>query len=215
MSLYHKINGPFKRDMSIKTKPLIIGEWSIPEFKLLKDIDWVSYEKIDGMNIRVMYDGEQVTFGGRTEKAMIPAHLLEMLGKTFTIERMKGVFPDREEGQTVTIFGEGTGYKIQKGCKYFNNEKIVSLIMFDAKIGHWYLKDTDVNIIANSFGLTTAPFVKIGTLDELFEIVRNGLKSNYGDFNAEGIVAKPALNLFDRGGRRIITKIKHKDFFNI
>jgi hypothetical protein len=41
---------------------------------------------------------------------------------------------------------------------------------------------------------------------------RGGLKSQWGDFEAEGIVARPKVDLFDRGGNRIICKIKGKDF---
>jgi hypothetical protein len=33
-----------------------------------------------------------------------------------------------------------------------------------------------------------------------------------GDFIAEGLVAKPAVELRNRRGERIVVKIKHKDF---
>lgn len=39
-----------------------------------------------------------------------------------------------------------------------------------------------------------------------------GFKSQWGDFIAEGIVARPMTELKNRNGSRIITKIKHKDF---
>jgi hypothetical protein len=42
--------------------------------------------------------------------------------------------------------------------------------------------------------------------------VQNGFTSQWGDFAAEGIVARPKIELKTRGGKRIITKIKHKDF---
>ena len=45
-------------------------------------------------------------------------------------------------------------------------------------------------------------------------LVRKGVGSEWGDFPAEGIVARPATELCTRGGGRIITKIKHKDFAN-
>lgn len=43
---------------------------------------------------------------------------------------------------------------------------------------------------------------------------RKGFNSIWGDFIAEGIVARPAVELKTRNGHRIITKIKHKDFVN-
>jgi hypothetical protein len=37
------------------------------------------------------------------------------------------------------------------------------------------------------------------------------LISRWGEFEAEGLVARPEVELFDRAGHRIITKIKAKD----
>ena len=51
-----------------------------------------------------------------------------------------------------------------------------------------------------------------GTLHEMVEQARKGIKSTWGDFAAEGIVARPAVELKTRAGHRIITKIKSKDF---
>ena len=42
--------------------------------------------------------------------------------------------------------------------------------------------------------------------------VEEGLKSRGGDFPAEGIVARPTVEMCNRAGHRIITKIKGKDF---
>jgi len=39
-----------------------------------------------------------------------------------------------------------------------------------------------------------------------------GFMSAWGEFKAEGIVARPSIELIARNGKRIITKIKHKDF---
>lgn len=43
-------------------------------------------------------------------------------------------------------------------------------------------------------------------------MARLGFKSTWGDFQAEGIVARPSVELKNRAGERIITKIKCKDF---
>ena len=117
------------------------------------------------------------------------------------------------EDGTIVLYGEGTGYKIQKGCKYFGGEKKVEFILFDIKIGRWWLRSKDVREIGNKLSLFSAPYVMTGDLDTLIQVVSKGLKSKFGDFYAEGLVAIPYLELFDRAGRRIITKIKHKDFF--
>jgi hypothetical protein len=41
------------------------------------------------------------------------------------------------------------------------------------------------------------------------------MKSLWGDFESEGIVARPKVELQTRGGRRIITKIKTVDYRNL
>ena len=43
-------------------------------------------------------------------------------------------------------------------------------------------------------------------------MTKKGFKSQWGDFKAEGIVARPNTELVGRDGKRIITKIKQKDF---
>ena len=53
-----------------------------------------------------------------------------------------------------------------------------------------------------------------GTLYEAIEMTRKGFKSKLGnkDFDAEGIVLRPKVELKNRNNDRIIGKIKLKDF---
>ena len=46
----------------------------------------------------------------------------------------------------------------------------------------------------------------------MVENVKKGFISKWGDFQAEGIVARPQVELKARNGKRVITKIKNKDF---
>ena len=54
MKQYHKIQGLFKRGPDNK---FIEGEWSLPEFEYLAKLNWTWTEKVDGTNMRVMWDG--------------------------------------------------------------------------------------------------------------------------------------------------------------
>jgi len=56
MKEYHKIQTVFKRNPKNKLKTLLHGNYSIPEFEYLKDNEWVFTEKVNGTNIRVMFD---------------------------------------------------------------------------------------------------------------------------------------------------------------
>ena len=71
MQPYHKINSVYKRD----EKGKFTKEFSIPEFEYLFHNIWIGTEKIDGTNIRIGWDGENVTIGGRMQKAQLPVHL--------------------------------------------------------------------------------------------------------------------------------------------
>lgn len=210
MKEYHKIQTVYLRNPEDNHKSLLEGTWAKPEFELLKDIDWVCTEKIDGTNIRIMWDGEQVRFGGKTDKAQIPTILIDTLQDTFTNEKMKECFPDADN---VCLYGEGYGKKIQKGGNYLPYR--TDFILFDIKIDNWWLTRESVEDIATKLNIDVVPIIAICPLENAIELVRLGFKSiiaHNKDYTAEGLIMKPAVELFNRKGERVITKIKHKDF---
>jgi len=210
MKEYHKIQTAYFRDPETNYKTLLEGTWAKPEFELLKDIDWICTEKIDGTNIRVMWDGENVRFGGKTDNAQIPAILIEALQNTFTNEKMKEAFPDADN---VCLYGEGYGKKIQKGGNYLPDR--ADFILFDVKVGDWWLTREANEDVATKLNIGVVPIIGIWKLEQAIEYVKNGFKSTIAhnkDYVAEGLIMKPKTELFNRKGERVITKIKHKDF---
>jgi len=200
MREYHKINSLFKRDQ----RGNFTDQWALDYFEYLAPMKWFWDEKIDGTNIRVNWDGESIKFGGRTEKAQMPIPLLNELNNLFTKDKFEGKPP-------MTLYGEGYGVKIQKGGGNYIPDG-VSFCLFDVLIDNFWLRHTDVNEVAEWFELKRAPILEIGSLFEAIEFVKAGFKSQWGDFNAEGIVMRPVVQLFDRQGKRIIAKLKIKDF---
>jgi len=211
MEVYHKIQTVYLRDPETKWRTLLEGQYAKPEFEYLKDTKWQFTEKIDGTNIRVIIDppGEAcragVHFEGKTERAQIPHFLLDTLIETFRCEDFSGF----ENG--VTLYGEGFGNKIQKVGKLYMPDA-VGFTLFDVKIGHTWLQRGDVVEIAARFSIPVVPTVGFGTLDDMVDTVKRRLDSFYGPFTMEGLVARPVVELKDRGGHRIITKLKCKDF---
>ena len=209
MNQYHKIQTIFKRDPDTKFKTLIIGDYSLPEFEYLKNNVWVFTEKVDGTNIRIMWDGKDITFGGKTDNAQIPAFLVKKLQDTFLpqIDKFKEKFG--EEGN-VCLYGEGYGAKIQGiGGNYRSDQDFV---LFDIKIKDWWLNREDVEDISDFLEIGIVPIISQGTLDNMINIVSLGFNSRWGAFLAEGLVARPKIELKTRSGQRIITKLKYKDF---
>lgn len=209
---YHKIDSLFKRDPATKFKRFLMWDFSRPEFKYLEDTLWVWHEKIDGTNIRVIWDGSQVTFGGRTDNAVIPAPLVKFLVDTFTVDRLRKVFNDTP----AVIYGEGCGPKIQKGGGNYGDHQ--RFIGFDVKVGSWWLLQSDVNGICEELGVQHAPQVGLFDFDEAVAICQSGRllsKVNNNKFHAEGLIGRPMFELSDRAGRRLITKLKLKDFVDV
>ena len=207
MSEYHKINTMFKRDMG--GKKIILNAWVDPVIEYLKDNDWTFTEKVDGTNIRIDWNGTDVCFGGKTDNAQIPNGVMNRLNELFCSapakQRLREVFP---EGG-VTLYGEGYGAKIQSGGKYKATQDFV---LFDLKVGDLWLERHNVEDVAMKLGLDVVPVIGHGTLQDAINLVKGNLRSTWGDFEAEGIVARPTIELMTRRGERVITKIKAVDF---
>jgi len=209
MEEYHKIQSIFKRDE--KTHKFIEGAYSLPEFEYLKSNVWEMTEKIDGTNVRVGWlpndTGEyRLQFGGRTANAQMPTFLLTRLQELFDSFDWAGQFP----GGAV-LYGEGYGAKIQKGGGNYISDG-VDFILFDVKIDNWWLRRADMEGIAQILGIKYVPLIGEGKLDDAIMGIKQGIKSTFGDFLAEGLVLKPKIGLYSRNGHRVITKLKHRDF---
>lgn len=210
---YHKILGPYRRQIE-RSRPdfnkVMPGFWSTPEFEYLAPLDWVWAEKIDGTNVRIYWDGIAVSFYGRTNKAQLPPALLKVLEEMFPEELMEQKFG----AQPITLYGEGYGGKIQKGEKYCPNENFV---LFDVKIGKWWLQWHSVNDIAFFFGIRSVPILSVSNVQNAIDMVSRGLYSVVAvppDTIAEGLVGVPQTPLLSRGGRRVVMKVKTEDFAN-
>lgn len=208
METYHKINTVFKRDRS--TNRIVEGDYSCPEFEYLSGNIWSWSEKVDGTNIRVMLKGGAVTFGGKTDAAQIPAQLVARLNERFLplATKMQEVF-----GCDACLYGEGYGAKIQAvGGNYRADQDFVLFDILVSKINDWWLQRADVEDVAQKLGLDVVPIIGEGTLHDAIAAAKAGIISTWGNFQAEGIVARPKTELKTRNGHRIITKIKCRDF---
>lgn len=209
MKEYHKIETLFNRDE--KTKKLIQGSYRNDTFEYLKDNIWQFTEKVDGTNIRIYWDGHRVSFGGRTDNAQIPAHLINRLNDLFGGETNEQLFEQKFGECEVELFGEGYGIKIQNGGLYRDD---VDFILFDVMINGNYQPRESVEDIAKYFGIDIVPIVLEGTLQDGVDYVLNNRKSIVAKNGAEieGVVGRPKMELNDRTGKRVIVKIKYRDF---
>ena len=211
MKEYTKIETVFERDMS-GTKKLIEGKFRNETVEYLKNNEWVCTEKIDGTNIGIVWDGHKVSYQGRTERAQIPAHLMNKLIELFGGNVNEELFEQKFGEMPVILFGEGYGAKIQKGGGNYRPD--VSFILFDVYLPeqNLWLKRDAIEDVAKTFGIDVVPIILKGTLAEAVSFVKQKPKSTIGVADMEGLVCKPSVDMIDRMGRRLIVKVKVKDF---
>lgn len=211
MKEYTKIEGIFERDID-GSKKLIEGKFRNETVEFLKDNKWICTEKIDGTNIGIVWDGHKVSYQGRTERAQIPAHLMNKLIEMFGGETNEDLFEQKFGEMSAILFGEGYGAKIQKGGGNYRSD--VSFILFDVYLPDqnlWLRRDA-LEDIASTFNIDIVPIILTGTLKEAVDFVKLRPKSTIGIADMEGLVCKPAVDMLDRRGKRIIVKVKVRDF---
>ena len=85
-------------------------------------------------------------------------------------------------------------------------------MLFDVLIGDNYQPREMVEKTAKMFGIDVVPIVCEGTIQDGIDFVTSHPKSTMGTAMMEGVVGRPAVELRDRCGNRVIVKIKWKDF---
>ncbi len=206
MKEYHKIQTVYLRDPATKYKTVLEGQFATPEFEYLQNNVWVFTEKVDGTNIRVLWNGEQVEFAGKTDRAQMPPLLLKQLTEMFPLDIFQ-----TPELPSLCLYGEGYGAKIQKGGGTYIPDGC-SFILFDVMIDGVWLESHNVEDIAAKLHLNTVPLIGKGTLLEGVAMVKSGYASRLRTTAPEGLVLRPDVELRDRRGKRVIAKIKAKDF---
>jgi hypothetical protein len=214
---YHKVPTLWKRETK-KPHRLLVGHFARPEFDLLAEAEWEWTEKVDGTNIRIGWDGDKVRIGGKTDRAQIPAHLVERLNELFLGEANEQVFEQTFTSATpespVTLYGEGYGAKIQKGGGDYKEDG-ADFVLFDVRVGRWWLERDNVEGIAEALGIDVVPVVAYGSLWDMQGVVREGFGSAWPRVaKPEGLVARAPLGLTTRSGERLICKLKYADLVN-
>src|ERR1039458_702162 len=218
---YHKINSLFKRDS--QTNRFMVGEWATEELEFLQDAKWDWTEKVDGTNIRIQVatlpdDTVDVEFRGRTDNAQFSKPLYDVINVlVLSPEFLEQAFTVLTRGKPVTepitaiLFGEGYGAGVQKGGAY---RATPGFILYDVLIDNqWWMPRSAIQQIGEDLGLDVVPYVGRMTIHEAIDLVRSPyFKSYWPEAKPEGLVGVPAAPLFDRRHRRIVTKVKVRDF---
>ncbi len=130
------------------------------------------------------------------------------------------------EPYPITLYGEAYGARIQKGG-YYRRDGDISFRLFDVLVAErsWLGWDNVVEV-ANVLNISTVPVLhaippyapyNCMDADAIIDLARKGFTSEVAQDEgtprlAEGVVARTNPYLFDGHGRRVVWKIKTKDF---
>ncbi len=234
MEKYPKIYTIFERNKdNLKlVTPILNKQLEIKSLSLIKDI--VVEEKIDGTNACLLLGyNEDIGFYWRYFSRNNEIEELDIMYIRSTLDKVVDYkllekwylknfvqIPKKDDNPEVRIFGEVYGSKIQKSNYLPKGER--NFIVFDIKINQTWLSVKDRNEICRNLNLKIVPKIcildRIPTFEECYDLLaRKYPKSiiagkNNLDMYLEGFIFRPKINLYVAPGRRILGKIKRKDF---
>ena len=150
----------------------------------------------------------------RTDNAQIPCNLLQHLVDTFTETAMHKAFPCAEDQPypNVVVYGEGYGPKIQSAGGNYRRD--VGLIMFDVRVGGWWLKREDVTNIASVLQVPMCPSLGLMVENQIVEFVKSKPLSlcSMNPQMMEGVICRSDPLVLFRNGKPLMWKLKCKEF---
>ncbi len=195
---YHKIDNIYESAGKGKLKN---GHYKNENVPFLMFNTWIAKEKIDGTNIRIMWDGKDIKVGGRTDNANLPKGLLDKINVLLDKTKFHSVFEDK----VVYLYGEGYGRDIQAVGSLYSED--YNFILYDILIGKFWLEIQDIEDIGKLLGLDVVSSFA-AKLEDMLEFCKKGFDSKIGNAPAEGLVATPFGGFKDRAGNRIIVKMR-------
>jgi hypothetical protein len=217
MREYPKIDNLYKRNPEKKSQ-LLVGTYTRPEFALINS--WDVTEKVDGTNVQLRFHkvfNGSFDIHGRTDRAQFTIGQENFLEDLASSIRAKAVhILNQHDLDTLTIYGELYGPKIQSGGNYSTE---LGFMAFDMLVNDKvWLAPEAFRGNAQYMGLAYTPSFGVLTTEQIFLMVAGGFKSTFAineDYDAEGVIAKPSLNLYDQRGERVMFKLKTKDLKHV
>lgn len=216
---YLKIDTLFDRDEKFR---VMEGFYRRPEFGVITL--WQASEKIDGTSVRIDYrlvdDALSVTYGGRTDKTRFHPEaeqaLKDIVEDQSASELVRGKLAEYDVN-SITLYGELVGPKVQGNVYRLERHEVV---LFDVLVNdRTWLHQDDVGDYGNDLYLRT-PYVYYLSTDEVVDFLTrpsccepvSALSPDGERVPIEGFVLRPQEELRDQRGRRLIAKLKRKDF---
>ncbi len=195
--------------------PNATGFYRSSELFHLSDAPWFYKRKLDGENLRVYWDGEQALWNGKSNNFSCKSTLVEYMNVTFIEEIFEEKFGRNVE---VYLFGEHMGNKVQKNDLLLGKDTQHLFVLYDVMVNGVWLQPENIIEVATYFRIKTCYDFMGGVVrrdeyvEELFDLIQMCEEGVFAGW--EGIVAEPVCGVRDRMGKRIIVKIKNRDYFD-
>lgn len=179
-------------------------DWTMPELEYLADIPFIWTEKIDGTNLRVIFDSAgDFEIRGRTDKAQLHPDLIRNVTAMF----------QNVEASNLIFFGEGYGAGIQKiGANYRPDKSFIGFDLYNTEKDFFYPFELTKELYGHHKIDFVPEFLPKYSIYEMMQFLAGEPKSYFGDFEPEGYVGQPLVPLYTQYGERIKIKMKVRDF---
>lgn len=225
MYKYPKIETVYKRSTE-GTKSLIIGDWRSDTIEMLAPYRiWDGYEKLDGSNHQIHWDGHRLNLLGRTESSNIPKHVTKYYETKFNNNETEELFEQLFGEKEYVLYFEAIGTKIQSCGGLYGDVRFVLLDVYNIANDSWWrydckddpsLEQYTIKGVAKALGIECKKLVMQGTIDDMIDFVKSRPISFFAkegsDLVMEGVVVVPKVELKYANGNRVIVKIKLCDF---
>lgn len=214
-SEYPKLKNLHKRDPADnKVIDAYTDEIFSPE--LLGNAGWTWREKLDGTNLRIIWDGHRAEYRGRTDRAQFSGPQELFLQKTIETQGFEELLEQTFGNTEAALYAELIGNKIQG-----NPHKIVGyeIRVYDAFVAGWWLLPANVDELANSLGLGSAEIIGVAPIGHMHVGMMNiaiqaeafeqaGAPHEY----LEGIVGTAPGGVLHRSGTILRVKLKLENY---
>lgn len=223
---YPKIETLYNRSTT-GDKSLIVGDYRNPTIGMLAKFPiWNAYEKLDGTNVSIVWDGHKMRLHGRTDSSDLPKPIVEYFETKFNDSDTEELLEQLFGNKPYVFFFEAIGNKIQACGKFYGDSpRFVLLDVYNMSNNSWWSYGNASDVIPNQFTINSMAkalnveckqIVMKGSLDDFINYVQTIPLSTFTREDGpaipiEGIVAVPDIELKDSNGERIIVKIKGRD----
>ena len=207
--IFPKIQSPYKRNET----GVFIPEFSLQVFSYLLDNIWLIYEKIDGFNVRVIWDGENVHFNGKSDNTAFTVAQLDYLGSIFK----PNLFAQFEP---CVVYGELVGPKCNGNLYKLQSHEFVLFDCYRSLNLTW--QNTDfLEELCKIFKIRRSPCIAVMTLRQCSQHFFDGTLNEayktstmFAGKPSEGFILRPECELLTQYNERVITKLKFRDKFS-